>query len=105
MILYLPDGVPFKRASLMAASLASVPLLQKKLLPPQPVRSARACPNQRLWLRVPAVRHMDQLLHLFRDGFDNLRRAMAEHPASPAGEEVEIAISFRVPDPGAFATH
>ena len=44
MILYRP-GFPLSRAILMAASFASVPLLQKKHWPPQPVRSLSAWPS------------------------------------------------------------
>ena len=60
MILYRPFGLPLSRASLIAASFASVPLLQKKHWPPKSVRSLSACGEQRLRLGVPGVRDVDE---------------------------------------------
>ncbi len=50
-ILYLPFGLPLSRASLIAASFASVPLLQKKLIPPKSVRSPSAWAKRALAAR------------------------------------------------------
>src|SRR5439155_26059479 len=58
-----------------------------------------------LRLRVPGVRHVDQLCDLLLDGGDDARRAVAEQAAAPARKEVEVSVTFRVPDVRALAAH
>src|SRR6266404_6359375 len=69
----------------MAASLASVPLLQKKHCASMPLRSTSAC----------ASSPCGSLNHAWR--------AMADQVAAPAGEEIEITLPLGVPDVGPLA--
>ena len=102
-ILYRPFGLPLSRASLIAASFASVPLLQKKHRPPKSVRSPSAWPSS----ACGSVYHVfgtwmswrDLLLNRLHDP----RRAVAEEAAAPAGEEVEVAVALGVPHPRVLA--
>ena len=54
----------------MAASLASVPELQKKAWPPK-LRSERSLGPAALHFGVPGVGHVDQRGDLLLDGFDD----------------------------------
>ena len=51
-----------------------------------------------LGLHVPGVGYMNQLADLVPDRFDNLRRAVPQKVASPAGKKVEVPISLRIPN-------
>ena len=89
-------GVPVQPASLMAASFASAPLLQKKHWPPND-RSERA------WANAPCA-SMYQVFgtwiswpDLLADRLDDPRRAVAQQVAAPAGEEIEVAVAPRRP--------
>ena len=56
-----------------------------------------------LGLHVPGIGHVDQPANLFANGRDDAARAMAQQVAAPAGEEIEIAVSLGIPNPGALA--
>src|SRR5439155_12002524 len=56
-----------------------------------------------LSLRVPGVRHVDQLPDLFTHGFHHTRRTVAEQVAAPTREEVEVTVALGVPDVGPLA--
>ena len=86
----------------MAASLASVPELQKNAWPPK-LRSRKRLGPQPLQLGVPGVGHVDQLAQLLADRLDHRRRAVAQQVASPAGKQIQVAVPLGVPDVGAFA--
>ena len=90
------------RASLIAASLASAPELQKNAWPPK-LRSLSSL-AQRPWASMYQVFGTwisvgDLLLHRL----DDRRRAVAQQVAAPAGEEIEIAVALGVPDVRALA--
>src|SRR5204863_5461998 len=59
--------------------------------------------EQGLRLRVPRVWDVDERGDLLLNGLHDARRAVAEDAAAPAGEEVQVAVTFRVPDPRALA--
>ena len=88
----------------MAASLASVPELQKNACPPK-LRSRQQLGPAALGLGVPGVGHVDQRGDLLLHGLDDRRGTMAQQVAAPAGEEIEIAVALGVPDVRAFAAH
>src|SRR5262249_21251515 len=58
-----------------------------------------------LRFHVPGIGHMDELADLFAHRGDDARRAVADEIAAPAGEEIDIAVPFRVPDQRALATY
>ena len=89
----------------MAASFASVPLLQKKHWPSKPLRSTSALASSPCGFDVPGVGHVDELGDLLLHRLDDARRTVAEQVAAPAGEEVEVAVALGVPDVRAFAAH
>ena len=80
----------------MAASLASVPELQKNAWPPK-LRSRQGLGPVALQLGVPGVGHVDQLAQLLADRLDHRRRAMAQQIAAPAAEQIEVAVALRCP--------
>src|SRR5262245_55422670 len=58
-----------------------------------------------LFLRVPCVRDMDEPADLLADGGYHARRTMPDQVATPAREEIEIAIALGVPDARSLAAH
>ena len=88
----------------MAASLASVPELQKNAWPPK-LRSDKRLGPLPLGFGVPGVGHVDQRGHLLLHGLDDRLGAMAQQVAAPAGKEIEIAVALGVPDVRALAAH
>ena len=86
----------------MAASLASVPELQKNACPPK-LRSESSLGPAALGFGVPGVGHVDQRGDLLLHGLDDRLGTMAQQVAAPAGKEVEIAIALGVPHVRAFA--
>ncbi len=71
----------------MAASFASVPLLQKNAWPSKPLRSLSALAEQTLLLDVPRVRHVNEPSHLLLHRLDDARRTVADQIAAPAGKK------------------
>ena len=103
MILYRPWPT-WMRASLMAASMASAPELQKNVLPPNPVVAIHSA-SRRLRLGVPGVGHVDQLGGLLGDRLDQARVAVADARDGPAAEEVDVPLAVGVPDVRPLAAH
>ena len=103
MILLRFAGV-CSRASLIAASFASAPELQKNALPPK-LRSRQQLGPASLGFRVPRIRHMNQLGRLLLNRFHHPRRTVPQQVAAPAGKEVEILPALVVPHQRAFAAH
>ena len=58
-----------------------------------------------LRLGEPSVGDVDEPADLVADRLDHPRRAVAEQPAAPAGEKVQVAVALGVPDVRAFAAH
>ena len=90
---------------MIAASTASVPLLQKKHCPAMPLRSLERLAERSLRLGVPGVRNVNELSDLLAHRLHDARRTVAENVAAPTGKEVEIAVALRVPDVRSFAAH
>ena len=103
MILFRFAGV-CSRASLIAASFASAPELQKNALPPK-LRSRQQLGPSTLSFRMPRIGHVNQLGRLLLNRFHNPRRTMAQQVAAPTGKEVQILPALVVPHQRAFAAH
>ena len=56
-----------------------------------------------LFFHIPAVGNVQESFDLMFKGFDDRFGAVSEEVAPPAGEEVDITVSFRVEDEGALA--
>ncbi len=72
--------------------------------------SAKAASRQHfgpsaLGIDVPGVRHVDQRSDLLLDRVDDLRRAMPQEVAAPAGEQIQIPGAFAIPDIGPLAAY
>ena len=103
----MPGRFVWYRASLIAASVASVPELAKNVrTSPVDRHDRRELLGQpHLWLVVEVrPRHVDELLRLLGDGLDHLRVADAGRVDGDAGGAVEKAIAVDVLDDRALAT-
>ncbi len=97
-----PRWWPCRRASLIAASLASAPELQKKALSipaiAQTFAAARSCSGtwKRLdvWMSLPTCS---------RKRLREDRMVVPQAIYRDAGEAVEVALALRIPQPRAFA--
>ena len=96
---------PVRRASLMAASRASAPELQKKTFDPAGAPASDEQPLGELDLRHRGeeVRDVHQLAGLLRHGRDQGGVVVAERVDGDAADQVEVAPAVDVPDPGAVA--
>ena len=101
----VPPGLPLSRASLIAASFASVPLLQKKHWPPKPLRSLSAWASSPCGSVYQVLGTWMSFADLLAHRLDDARRTVAEQVAAPAGEEVEVAVALGVPDVRPLAAH
>ena len=86
----------------MAASLASVPLLQKKTF------WAKECVDQLLGqgdlrLDVIEVGGVEDLPGLFPDGLHDLRVAVPQGRHRDAAQKIQVAPPFLIPDPAALS--
>ena len=88
----------------MAASMASVPELQKKTLSAKEFFTS-AFARFDLRLDVEVVRDVHEPLRLFLEGHDDLRMAMAEVVHRDAGDEVEVLLAVGVVDRRAASLH
>ncbi len=92
------------RASLIAASLASAPELQKYTLPPR-LELDRLLREAHRGLAVEQVADVDQRTRLLGDRGDDLGVAVAEARDRDAAEEVEVLVALRVPQARALAAY
>ena len=96
---------PVRRASLMAASSASAPELQKNTFEPAGAPASDEQPLGELDLRHRGeeVRHVHELTGLLRHGRDQRRVVVAQGVDRDAADEVEVPAAVDVPHPGAVA--
>ena len=92
------------RASLIAASLASAPELQKNTLPPR-LDSRQALGQAHRGLGVEEVADVHQPPDLLAHGLDDARVAVAEVRHRDAAQEVEVLVALGVPQARALAAH
>jgi hypothetical protein len=95
---------PCRRASLISASLASAPLLQKNTRPGPGV--ADQPPRELALVGVAEeVADVDQLARLPLHRLHPVRMAMAQRAHRDARGEIEVALALVVPHLGAAAAH
>ena len=56
-----------------------------------------------LGFHIPSIGHVDELCDLALNRLDDPWRAMAQQVAAPPGEEIEVAMPFRIPHPRALS--
>ncbi len=95
-------GRPVRRASLIAASIASAPELPKKTRRPPVSRRSRSAELELGW-RGEVVRDVREGRRLARHGIHEDRVRVTERVDRDAGEEVEVLGALDVPHPGALA--
>ena len=93
---------PYSRASLIAASLASAPELQKNALSMPASRHSRSA-SSRLQRHLVPVGGVQQLAGLIADRLGDGRVGVAEPAHGDAGERIEVAAAVGVVQVGPFA--
>ena len=98
----MPFWWPYRRASLIAASFASQPELQKNSVVHAGQRAQQIGQLFLLGNVVP-VGSVDDAPGLLGDGLDQTRMGVTQTGHGDAGEPVQIALALGVPQPHAFA--
>ena len=99
------DGPWWRRTSLSAASLASVPELVKNTRPSAAEQGEQALGQGDLALVQEQVGGVRDGLHLAGHRPGDRRVSVAERADRDAGDEVGVLLAVGVPDPAALAAH